>query len=68
MAETNERVLTKAELRAEEKRKKEAEAYMKRKQAHSEMMKKAMELAKTNPKAAAKMVEKANKKLLAAQK
>ena len=63
MAETNERVLTKAEIRAEQKRVKEAEAYQKRKQAHSEMMKKAMELAKTNPKAASKMIERANKKL-----
>lgn len=63
MAETNERVLTKAELRQQAKQAKEAAAYEKRKKEHSAMMKRAMELAKTNPKAATKMVEKANKKL-----
>ena len=62
MAENN-RVLSKAEIRAEAKRQKEAAQYEKRKKAHSQMMKQAMELAKTNPKAAAKMVAKANKKL-----
>ena len=56
MAETNERVLSAAEQRAEAKRLAEAETYRKRKAAHSEMMKKAMELAKTNPKAASKMI------------
>ena len=52
-----------AEKKAEAKRQKEAALYEKRKAAHSAMLKRAMELAKTNPKAAAKMVEKANKKL-----
>ena len=63
MAETNERVLSKGEIRAEAKRQKEAAAYEKRKKEHSEMLKRAMEMAKTNPKLAAKMIEKANKKL-----
>ena len=38
----NQRVLTKAEIRAEAKRQKEAAQYEKRKKAHSAMMKQAM--------------------------
>lgn len=63
MSETTQRTLTAREIRAQKQREKEAAQYVKRKQAHAAMMKKAMELAKTNPKAAARMVSKASKKL-----
>ncbi len=63
MSETTQRTLTAREIRAQKQREKEAAQYAKRKQAHAAIMKKAMELSKTNPKAAARMVDKANKKL-----
>ena len=55
LAEKRKADVLKAEQKAEAKRQKEAALYEKRKAAHSAMMKQAMELSKTNPKAAAKM-------------